>query len=217
MSKIKVGILNYFGNTNQYKVKLDKNKYEIKETNSAILDQSFEKRTLIINNQDKEEDIKFAILQGINVNCTGIIVISNHTDISKIHDFIRIGSNYHLNPVIESPLLEAYIDRLIKANHSMEFTLDISRRKLINPEKNSLILGRIENLILLSLIKNPGNICNRDEIAEAISYDKSSDANTIINVQIHRLRKKLFTFDNRIEIQTLRNYGYSLDLPIKII
>ena len=73
MSKIKVGILNYFGNTNQYKVKLDKNKYEIKETNSAILDQSFEKRILIINNQDKEEDIKFAILQGINVNCTGII------------------------------------------------------------------------------------------------------------------------------------------------
>jgi DNA-binding response OmpR family regulator len=145
------------------------------------------------------------------------LVISNHTDISKIHDFIRIGSNYHLNPVIESPLLEAYIDRLIKANHSMKFTLDISRRKLINPEKNSLILGRIENLILLSLIKNPGNICNRDEIAEAISYDKSSDANTIINVQIHRLRKKLFTFDNRIEIQTLRNYGYSLDLPIKII
>ena len=72
-----------------------------------------------------------------------------------------------------------------------------------------VILTAQEFAVLLALIRRPGTIVSRARIEEALySWDASIESN-IIEVQIHRLRRKLGTKT----IQTHRGLGYRLVEP----
>jgi DNA-binding response OmpR family regulator len=69
-------------------------------------------------------------------------------------------------------------------------------------------LSRGEAMVLEALLRNPGRIVAKEVIAQRISSADEPTSDNVVEVQVHRLRRKLA--DAGLEIRTVRGLGYLL-------
>ncbi len=73
---------------------------------------------------------------------------------------------------------------------------------------DELSLSKNEVTVLESLLRSPGKIVSKAMLARCIGAEEAVAADNMVEVYIHRLRKKVA--DARVEIRTVRGLGYSL-------
>jgi DNA-binding response OmpR family regulator len=71
-----------------------------------------------------------------------------------------------------------------------------------------IALSRHETVVLESLLRAPGKTITKEALAYAISGDEQQAADNLVEVYVHRLRRKLAT--SQLEIRTVRGLGYML-------
>ncbi len=82
--------------------------------------------------------------------------------------------------------------------------------------KTVMTLSQLESTVLESLLQSPGKIIAKTALARRIGEDGIAAADNMVEVYIHRLRKKLAesaaenAIESGLEIRTVRGLGYML-------
>ena len=115
----------------------------------------------------------------------------------------RVKALLRRNQIVQSPGTEA---RFLCFNG---WKLDLVRRELIDPQKQSEPLSGIEFTLLSLFLRHPNQILDRDQISEITRRRENNPLERGIDVQISRLRQRLQD-SQRLLLRTLRNQGYML-------
>ncbi|MGP2412210.1 response regulator [Yersinia sp. 2545 StPb PI] len=115
----------------------------------------------------------------------------------------RVKALLRRNQIVQSPGIEA---RFLCFNG---WKLDLVRRELIDPQKQSEPLSGIEFTLLSLFLRHPNQILDRDQISEITRRRENNPLERGIDVQISRLRQRLQD-SQRLLLRTLRNQGYML-------
>jgi two-component system, OmpR family, response regulator len=112
--------------------------------------------------------------------------------------------------------VESCIHTLIRRSYG-NFSKDIvcgrlvlnTRRHEVLADGEPLILFTREYALLETFMLNLGRVVSKDKIAQRLAHDDDGIGDNVIEVSIHRLRKRLSYFG--IQIRTLRGLGYMLE------
>jgi two-component system, OmpR family, response regulator len=94
------------------------------------------------------------------------------------------------------------------------FRLDLERRQLRGPNGGSVELTRGELALLNAFVKNARRPLSREELLKLSRGEDSSELYRAVDIQISRLRRKLYEQSGVVLIKTLRGQGYSLDCQV---
>ena len=86
--------------------------------------------------------------------------------------------------------------------------LDLRRRELRSPEGVVIALSTGEFRLLCAFLERPQRVLSRDQLLDAARGPDSESFDRAIDVQISRLRKKLYSADSSDLIVTVRSEGY---------
>jgi two-component system, OmpR family, response regulator len=84
-----------------------------------------------------------------------------------------------------------------------------TRRHEVLADGEPLILFPREYALLETFMLNLGRVVSKDKIAQRLANDEDGIGDNAIEVSIHRLRKRLSSYD--IQISTLSGLGYLLE------
>lgn len=91
--------------------------------------------------------------------------------------------------------------------------LEVESHRVFNTSDKSpqeLILTRIEFKILMTLLKNVGNLYTREMLLEKVWGDNTHVADRVIDSHVSHLRKKIS--ETGVQITSLRGEGYKINL-----
>jgi two-component system OmpR family response regulator len=92
-----------------------------------------------------------------------------------------------------------------------DWTLEPSRRRLLNPEQVEVALTGGEYDLLLALVSRPNRVLTRDMLLDLLRGRQSGPYDRAIDVAVSRLRRKLEDDGRRAQlIKTVRGGGYVL-------
>ncbi len=122
------------------------------------------------------------------------------------------GADDYLTKPFELPEFEARVRALLRRGQSaascvgdLEWFWDRHQGRLDGQE---IALSRHETVVLESLLRVPGKIVSKETLAYAIGDENQQAGDNLVEVYIHRLRRKLDA--GRVEIRTVRGLGYML-------
>jgi two-component system OmpR family response regulator len=122
------------------------------------------------------------------------------------------GADDYLTKPFELSEFEARIRALLRRGQGP--TLHIGRLEWIWDRREAAIddkvlaLSRHEVSLLEALVQTPGKIIAKDTLAHRLGEDGAAAGDNLVEVYIHRLRRKLT--DAEVEIRTVRGLGYRL-------
>ena len=122
------------------------------------------------------------------------------------------GADDYLTKPFELSEFEARVRALLRRGQGA--TLRIGRlewfwdRRAVDVDGVALSLSRHEINLLEALLKTPGRVVAKSALASLLGEDGAAAADNMVEVYIHRLRRKLS--DAGIEIGTVRGMGYRL-------
>jgi DNA-binding response OmpR family regulator len=96
-----------------------------------------------------------------------------------------------------------------------QWQLDLSARRLLNPEGKEVALTAGEFAILSAFVQHPDRVLSRDFLLEKTRGREAGPFDRTIDVQVGRLRKKLeVDADDPQLIKSVRGAGYILVAPV---
>jgi two-component system, OmpR family, response regulator len=91
------------------------------------------------------------------------------------------------------------------------WVLDIGARRLLDPQRQEVVLTSGEFDLLCAFVRHPGRVLSRDFLLETTRGREAAPFDRTIDVQVGRLRKKLETnLDDPQIIKSVRGAGYIL-------
>ena len=150
-----------------------------------------------------------------------ILLTSRNDDIDKIVG-LELGADDYVTKPFNPRELLARVKSLLRraaSRHDGEdetfrfagWTLDLRRRRLCDPQGADVALTRGEFELLALLVRNAGEVINRDRLTRAISGHDWSPQDRSADVLVRRLRTKLDPPDRPDSlITTVRGEGYRL-------
>ena len=96
-----------------------------------------------------------------------------------------------------------------------QWQLDLSARRLVNPQGKEVALTAGEFAILTAFVQHPDRVLSRDFLLEKTRGREAGPFDRTIDVQVGRLRKKLeLDADDPQLIKSVRGAGYILVAPV---
>jgi DNA-binding response OmpR family regulator len=122
------------------------------------------------------------------------------------------GADDYLSKPFDLPEFEARVRAMLRRGQSAGVQIGLlewdreARQGHIGP--STIALSRHETVMLESLLKSPGRIVAKEELARRLGAGDVVAADNKVEVYIHRLRRKLL--EAKVEIHTVRGLGYLL-------
>ena len=141
-----------------------------------------------------------------------VLILSARDSTEERVQGLDIGADDYMTKPFELSEFEARVRALLRRGRSMYIQLGNlkwsweQRQAVIDGVE--LLLTQHELVILESLIQSPGRIISKDSLAQRISSDNANAGDNMVEVYIHRLRRKLANVN--VEIKTVRGLGYLL-------
>jgi len=150
-----------------------------------------------------------------------ILVTSRSEDVDKIVGLEVGADDYVTKPFNPRELLARVKSLLRRAGGAPaepdgcrrfgNWTLDLPRRRLLDPEGAEVALTRGEFEVLALLVRHPDEVISRDRLARAVSGRDWNPLDRTVDVLVRRLRSKLDrSATGRSMIVTVRGEGYRL-------
>lgn len=148
-----------------------------------------------------------------------ILILTARDGINDRIDGIEQGADDYLTKPFELRELEARIKALIRRCYGgFSNTIQIGRLTLdtqnhqVSGDGTPIMLSAREYGVLEILMMLAGKVVSKDRIAQRLAVDSSEAlADNAIEVYIHRVRKRIETYD--VVILTIRGLGYLLEIP----
>jgi two-component system OmpR family response regulator len=148
-----------------------------------------------------------------------ILILTARDGINDRIDGIEQGADDYLTKPFELRELEARIKALIRRCYGgFSNTIQIGRLTLdtqnhqVSGDGTAIMLSAREYGVLEILMMLAGKVVSKDRIAQRLAVDSSEAlADNAIEVYIHRVRKRIETYD--VVILTIRGLGYLLEIP----
>lgn len=86
--------------------------------------------------------------------------------------------------------------------------LDLSNRRLRDPNGNPIALTAGEHALLEVFVKQPGRVLTRDELLDGARGIDAAPYDRAVDLAVSRLRRKLAQADSTPLIETIRGVGY---------
>jgi DNA-binding response OmpR family regulator len=122
------------------------------------------------------------------------------------------GADDYLTKPFELVEFEARVRALLRRGQAvatchgnLEWFWDCHQGRL---DGQDLALSRHETVVLESLLRTPGKTISKEVLAYAIGDEHQQAADNLVEVYVHRLRRKLA--NSQLEIRTVRGLGYML-------
>jgi len=130
----------------------------------------------------------------------------------RVHG-LDAGADDYMSKPFDLLELEARVRALLRRGQgsqvqigNLEWSWDKRQARIGDSE---LPLSKNELALLEALIQNPGRIVGKDVLALRIGSDKTQAGDNMVEVYIHRLRRKLANAN--VEVRTVRGLGYLLN------
>lgn len=158
----------------------------------------------------------------------GLIVVTARSGLQdKLEGYAR-GADMYLTKPLEVPELCATVAAMGRRRQRFEhatvarqqqiFTLSQQQMTLSKPGLASVNLTAAETTMLVSFSRAPGQRVAYWQIAETLGLDLQTYPKSSLEVRIVRLRKKLVEAGADAScIESIRNHGYQLCIPIQVI
>ena len=150
-----------------------------------------------------------------------IILTPRHEDIYELYGF-EIGIDDYIRKPFNPQILIARIKRLFKrvydkkkVNYSFN-GLEIDKKgHSVFVKGKPLSLRPKEYDLLIYLVENQGKAISRDQILQDVWNYNYDGYQRTVDSHIKKIRKKLG--NNRLFIQTIRNFGYKFSKPHQLV
>ncbi len=146
-----------------------------------------------------------------------VLVITARAATNERITGLDAGADDYLTKPFETSEFEARIRALLRrtyGTHNNETRMgQISfhpHLSIVTIENSSIELSGSEYSLLKLLCKNTGKVVSKERISSQLTRNDTPPTDTAIEICIHRLRKKMDSFD--IKIRTLRGFGYMIEL-----
>lgn len=150
-----------------------------------------------------------------------ILVTSRSEDVDKIVGLEVGADDYVTKPFNPRELLARVKSLLRRAGGTQArpgsgcgfagWTMDLARRRLLDPEGAEVALTRGEFEVLALLVRHPDEVISRDRLARAVSGRDWNPLDRSVDVLVRRLRGKLDRGAGTASlISTVRGEGYRL-------
>ncbi len=146
---------------------------------------------------------------------------SAHVLLSRIRAVLRRVERSHsaLKVAAHMPLIMPHVrvvSRYRQANFA-QWSFYPADAALVHSSGKKMVLTRNESTLLSLFLEKHQEILSREVIAEALRIDINDLESRAIDVQISRLRHKLRDKTQHNLIQSIRNKGYLLSVPVKFV
>lgn len=158
----------------------------------------------------------------INIRAAGIrtpiLMIGSHLTVGEMTEYFKRGANDFLTVPCSSELLSLRLKILTKNNNKsntyyrvgdVEFHADLHLLRGVNQE---VLLTKRESELLELLVINRKQVIGKPMIEERLWRNTDDFNDNIIEVHMSHLRKKLKKTTDTLNIETIRNVGYSLNV-----
>ena len=140
-----------------------------------------------------------------------LILSARDRTLDRVHGLDR-GADDYLTKPFELAEFEARVRALLRRGQGASFKLGrlewFRDRREAAVGKTALALSRHEINLLEALVQVPRRIVAKHTLAQLLGEDGAAAADNMVEVYIHRLRRKLA--DAEVEIGTVRGLGYRL-------
>lgn len=143
---------------------------------------------------------------------TPVLILSARDRTEERIRGLDAGADDYMSKPFDLSEFEARVRALLRRGHetrvklgNLEWSSDKRQAEIGGCE---LPLSKNELIILEALLQNPGRIVGKDVLALRIGHDSSQAADNMVEVYIHRLRRKLT--HAKAEVRTVRGLGYLL-------
>ncbi|MDD5175143.1 MAG: response regulator transcription factor [Sterolibacterium sp.] len=122
------------------------------------------------------------------------------------------GADDYMTKPFELSEFEARVRALLRRGQGASLRIGLLEwfwdRREAAIDARTISLSRHEVSVLEALVQNPGRIIAKDTLAHQLGVDGEVAGSNLVEVYIHRLRRKLA--EARVEIRTVRGLGYRL-------
>ncbi|ACI99177.1 TorCAD operon transcriptional regulatory protein TorR [Rhodospirillum centenum SW] len=197
-----------------------------RQTREALLRQPPD---LVLLDIELPDEDGFSIARSIReISNVGIIIVTNRAnEDDRVFGLETGGDDYVTKPPNPRELL-ARARNLLRRTHPSKmrraegtvrrfggWTMDLARRRLIDPEGQEIRVTRGEFELLALLVRSGGRVVTRDQLIDAVSGTDRNPNDRTIDVLVSRLRRKMC--DTGVSprlILTEKGLGYRLGVDV---
>ena len=97
------------------------------------------------------------------------------------------------------------------------FDIDLAQRRVLAPGGAGIELTGAEFDLLRVFLERPGRLLSRDQLLDLTQGRSRDPLDRSIDVLVSRLRRKLAEGTDEAIFKTVRNGGYQLVLPVRVV
>jgi len=184
---------------------------------------------LVLLDIELPDEDGFSIARSIReISNVGIIIVTNRAnEDDRVFGLETGGDDYVTKPPNPRELL-ARARNLLRRTHPSKmrlaegtirrfdgWTMDLARRRLIDPQGQEVRVTRGEFELLALLVRSGGRVVTRDQLIDAVSGTDRSPSDRTIDVLVSRLRRKMGDGGAKPRlILTEKGLGYRLGVDI---